>query len=1008
MLRVNLILFCWILSLGTSASSQTFHTFSEKTLSMDDGLSQGSNYFRYEDSLGYVWISANDAVNRYDGSQIKVFNLNNYFENCPNLAQAYGIVEDNKTNVYLGSTNGLYCYSRKKGVFNLIKIYSDKNDQVTMPFGFWDNKIWCFNNKYEIVNYDLTSKKTTFFAKLDLPELASVHVYNLTFSKAFYQCFPFLDKNNRAWFCSKNKVLAIDLNTKSIEYPLDQFSLKKELEINSSYFNEKNNEIQFATNQGIVHYATLSKKIKLQSSIANYSLENSNSVVTNKNIMAVFQPNRLTIFDIATNKILYQIKRNSAYYKFGFDKNNRLWFCDDGKGQTILDFNENLIHKADKTNTFSGVDFNGVASINSINGNELLINSNYIWNKSTKTVQKTGLALKKYYSFRSSPDELNKGIWLYNDASKNTFDALYFLDENKKVTKYLQNKDLSIYGIIQDIKSITKDSIILACEKGLFWFVISQNEIKPIASQTQTNAFYINKLSSKRLAISYINHDMLLARIDGKGNLLFEKKILPNKQSFYLQEDENMHQYWVGTNNGLYLLDKNFEVLKVFDANSGMAGTYIYGLLLDDVGNIWASHQRGLSSINTFTHQIINYDKNDGVQDWDFNNRSFCKTDDGTLYFGGTKGFNYFKPPLKFSSAYLPKVYLEELKINSKSRVELGNPDFVEHLKLSSQENNISLVASILDLQNASSYKIAYRLNNEKWILTKNYAKINFNSLSPKTYNFQLGIFDKFQNKIIVQKTLIITIEAPFYKTIWFWILVSIISSAILFGFLNRRTTNKQKRFIERQLELYNQRQAITADLHDDIGSSLSSLQLNSAIAERLIIKQPEKGIEYIEKIENQARSLASKIGDFIWSMKTEDELMTISSRIKNYASEMLGATSIKYTIAIEEEVLNKIKDFKTRKNIVLIVKEAINNSVKYSEAKNLGISLKRVKDSIAIQVEDDGLGFAENCKKGNGLLNMQHRTEELGGIFEIHTHPNKGTTICSTIPLPSFKDTKK
>ena len=143
------------------------------------------------------------------------FNLNRYFDKCPNLAQAYGIVEDNKTNMYFGSANGLYCYSRKKGVFHLIKIYS-KSDQLTMPFAFYDNKIWCFNNQYEIVSYDLASKKITPFAKLDLPELPSVHVYNLNFSKTFYQCFPFIDTNKTAWFSTGNKVIAIDFTRNSI------------------------------------------------------------------------------------------------------------------------------------------------------------------------------------------------------------------------------------------------------------------------------------------------------------------------------------------------------------------------------------------------------------------------------------------------------------------------------------------------------------------------------------------------------------------------------------------------------------------------------------------------------------------------------------------------------------------------------------------------------------------------------------------------------------------------
>ncbi len=78
------------------------------TLNGDDGLSQVSNYFRYEDSQGFMWITANDALNRYDGSSVKVYNLNKYFNDCPNLQQGYGFAEDSESNLYVGSESGLY------------------------------------------------------------------------------------------------------------------------------------------------------------------------------------------------------------------------------------------------------------------------------------------------------------------------------------------------------------------------------------------------------------------------------------------------------------------------------------------------------------------------------------------------------------------------------------------------------------------------------------------------------------------------------------------------------------------------------------------------------------------------------------------------------------------------------------------------------------------------------------------------------------------------------------
>jgi len=971
-------------------------TISIQKLSLNDGLSQGSNYFRFEDQLGFMWLSANDAINRFDGSQVKVFNLNRYFENCPNLAQAYGIAEDAENNMYFGSTNGLYCYTRKKNTFHLFQIFSDKSNQLTMPFGFWNGKIWCFNRKYEISSFDVKTKKVTTFAALDLPEITSVHAYNLNFSKTFYQSFPIIIKG-QAWFCTKNKVLKLDLKSKNVENPLEKISAKENLEFNSIYFTKETQNLLFSTNKGLLKVDLLNNNKILRNKIGNLTFENLLAASSNGKILALVQQKKLSILNEITGERIFDENKNLAYYQFGFDKNDRVWFCDDGKGQVIFDFSGPLIQKATKQNTFSSADFNGVATINPLNEDEMLINSNYTWNKKKKIAEKTVDFINVFFSFRSSYDQFRKGTWLYNDASFADSNLL-FMNANKKISYYSSTRILKQLGKIQDLKPLSKNVLLLATENGLIKFDIEKNSFIEVPQQTQKNAFYINPLSGNRFAISYINHDMLLAKMNNEGKLDFEKKILPGKQTFYMQEDIQKQNYWVGTNNGLYLLDKNFNILKIFDANSGMAGTYIYGLLRDDFGNIWVSHQRGLSSINAANFQIINYALEDGVQDWDFNNRSFCKTSDGTLYFGGAMGFNYFKPPLKHNSHYEPKLYIDEILVNSKIFRSGSNPDFIKKLNFKTEENNISLKVIISDLANAESYKIAYRIDGKKWILKSNVAQIDFTSLSPKTYDLELAIYDKFSNKFKFQKTLEINIKNPFYKTIWFWALVSILITALLFYFYNQRKLALQKRNFRNKLELEKQRNKITADLHDDLGASLSSLQINSAIAQKLMEKNPTEAKKILRKIESQAKNISENIGDIIWSLKPhKDEFMSLSTRIKKITSEILGSSDIKYKIKIDDSINEEISDFSARKNIILICKEALNNILKHSNCTKAELSITKTESHFILKISDDGTGFTSADNNGNGLSNMKKRAAELGAKIEILEE--EGISIIIHIP---------
>lgn len=238
-------------------------------------------------------------------------------------------------------------------------------------------------------------------------------------------------------------------------------------------------------------------------------------------------------------------------------------------------------------------------------------------------------------------------------------------------------------------------------------------------------------------------------------------------------------------------------------------------------------------------------------------------------------------------------------------------------------------------------------------------------------------------------------------KREWFWPLMTLLALSPFLFYYFRFKLNKQKYEFQQQLALEQQRSKITADLHDEIGSSLSSLQINSAVASFLIEKNPVEAQKILEKIESQSEHLSDKIGDIIWSMKPgKEEFLTLTSRIKNFANEIVGSTDINYKIKIDKKIDKVITDISTRKNIVLFVKEATNNAVKYSKAKQLAIVLQLIENQVTIEISDDGVGFDTSITKGNGLGNMQKRIEELKGQFSITSELNLGTKIKATIPI--------
>ena len=238
-------------------AQNSLSNFSISKLTPDDGLSQGSNYFRFEDSKGFMWMTSNDALNRFDGKMVKVYNTDNYFSNCPNLQQGYGFAEDDKSNIYIGSTRGLYIYNRSEDKFHLEKIFKNVTDDNAMPICFRNGKIWCFNKQYQLASYDVKTKKVVLVAQFSIPAMASIHIYELT-QNVFYNRFPFIDNNNTIWMIGYHQIETYNLKTKSIA----KIKTNPKTEFYSSFFLSTENRILIGTDDGILDYNLTTNSIK--------------------------------------------------------------------------------------------------------------------------------------------------------------------------------------------------------------------------------------------------------------------------------------------------------------------------------------------------------------------------------------------------------------------------------------------------------------------------------------------------------------------------------------------------------------------------------------------------------------------------------------------------------------------------------------------------------------------------------------------------------------------------
>jgi signal transduction histidine kinase len=226
--------------------------------------------------------------------------------------------------------------------------------------------------------------------------------------------------------------------------------------------------------------------------------------------------------------------------------------------------------------------------------------------------------------------------------------------------------------------------------------------------------------------------------------------------------------------------------------------------------------------------------------------------------------------------------------------------------------------------------------------------------------------------------------------------------SMILIRRIRQELTDQQVKTIESQLKVIHQRERISRDLHDDVGSTLTSISIYSELAKRQMQDKNPQSVLILENIGTTARQLSESINDIVWSINPDnDQFTNITQRMRMFVAQLVMAQNV--TLHFEDDVrLNEvILSIEKRKNFYLLFKEAINNIVKYANCKTLKIKILQQNGNIELIIHDDGCGFdCPNAKNGNGMKTMRHRAKELNGVLVINSEVGYGTILNLRFPV--------
>lgn len=450
----------------------------------------------------------------------------------------------------------------------------------------------------------------------------------------------------------------------------------------------------------------------------------------------------------------------------------------------------------------------------------------------------------------------------------------------------------------------------------------------------------------------------------------------------------------VAATSALTIINKRTGEVRTITTREGLPSNSVKRLRVDADGYLWMVTDIGLSRYDHQRNTFTTYGREDGVLLGDVVSDADHRSGNQLLVFAGVNNLLFFHQDALKSARRTPDVTFTQFFIND-THQSIDSLRALPEITLQQWQNDFSIRFACLDFRNRNKYTYYYQMKglDEKWIRSAE-RNLVFKGLAPGHYILQVKAVNTEGVESANLSTLRIFVKPPFWMTGWF--ISSVITLVAFLAYAMHRLR------IKRILAVEKIRNRVARDLHDDMGSTLSTINILSAMAKAKLNTDTRKTGEYISKIADNAQRMMEAMDDIVWAIKpANDSMQKVVGRMREFATNVLEAKDIELVFIAEKEVNDVKIDMEARRDVFLIFKEAVNNAAKYSKCKKAVVHVWVKHQKLKLQVRDDGVGFeVKNADSGNGLGNMRKRADALRARFEILSKPNEGTTVNLTVPL--------
>ena len=928
-----------------------------RSYSIELGLSESVAHALVQDNRGYIWVGTGYGLNRFDGTTFKQY----YEEDGLANNRVHSLFQDRESTIWVGTETGISTLHGDSLVtpesvlelsrYAILDIFEDNSGNYW--FGTDGNGLWKLQTNGQLISIDETyglpvervravrqTSDGTIWAgsREGLVKIDDDHAEYFSTEHGLPELRIrdlFIDEYDRIWIGSRGGL---------VRYHNEEFTVfGAEHGLNDERIQtitiEDSSRIWLGTESGVSlfdgeTFQNFSREEGVPAVIVYSSI-----IDLEGNIWFGTLGGGISIFvgDYFNSYNIDNGLTNNVVTGFEEDSQNNIWIATYGGG--ILKYDGTQLHPYTEAD---GLIDNKVYSIHEDSQNRLWIGT------------REGISIFDGESFTSVSDDLypfRVVRKIYEDIENNEFwiatynDGVFQLRDEGYIQHHIGNGFL--HNTVMDIKQDKNGNFWFATYGGAAKFDGHQFNFLTIADGLPSNGvIQVHIDHNEDVWFSTFNG---IARYDGENVDVITESERRETISYFTLQDKN-NKYYVGTNRGLFHIepeillrsDDRYELLKAF--------------------------------------RIFN--RNQGLIANELNAGASLLASDGTIWLGTVEGLSRFFPEQVRKNNSPPGIEFEEILVSGKE-IRSGRTHQFNH-----DQNFVQISYSGLSYEAPDQVLYEYRMRGlgQGWQTTRERI-IRYPSLSPGHYEFELRAYNA--DGIRSEKTAGFTfnIMRPFYFQWWFLLLAALLLIGLVLFYVRYFRVRKQ-------VDIERMRVQIASDLHDDVGSSLTELALQTDFLQAGNVSDDIKTT--LQQLGEHSRKIVSSLDDIVWSIDSRNDTAgDLTDRMQDYVNQLFANGEVEFHYNFGQLREHEKLPVDVKENVYLIFKEAINNVVKHSNASKVDIHFSISGKNFELIVSDNGTQIKSNRKSGQGLRNIRMRAERIGSSVDINS--NGGFTVKAT-----------